>query len=243
MLPALESDEIAGPLGSLKPGVRLNYFPGSGDKRLLEGSLRFLKSENDSRGLRDTLDNKSAFLVTGFSDTPDPGETILRSPSNFNDATGGEPSKTAVYGTGYGVGFGLANGQTAGDRRVLATTGVSEINLENGAIANGNWVCAQNYQFIVVRPEDIKSHKANCFTGVDSAANASQRAALRAIRRVLRVEDWYVDVVNHCVVPKDTGDYCYGANIGTRTIQYGLAQCTNTTATACPHFVSVCMRQ
>lgn len=243
MLPVLESDQIAGPVAAGKAGVRINYFPGAGDKRLLEGSLRFMKSEDDSRALRDTLDNKSAFLVTGYSDTPDEGDTILRSPSNFNDSTGGEPSKTAVYGTGYGVGFGLANGMSSGDRRVLAQTGVSEINLENGAVSSTNWVCAQNYQFIVVRPEDIKAQKANCGTGPDSASTPAQRSALRAIRRVLRVEDWYVDVINHCVVPKDTGDICYGANIGTRAIQYGAAQCTNTSATACPHFVSVCLRQ
>src|SRR5690606_13850467 len=105
-----------------------------------------------------------------------------------------------------------------------------------------SWDCSANYQFMVVRPEDKAAGRVNCDPIVDKYNNATEQAALNAIRRVLRVEDWFVDVARKCIMPKRTGDYCYGAVQG-RTVQYGLASCLNSATTMCPHFVSVCIKR
>ncbi|NJL24730.1 MAG: hypothetical protein HC902_05885 [Calothrix sp. SM1_5_4] len=81
-----------------------------------------------------------------------------------------------------------------------------------------------------------------CNATVDRYSNTTQQQALSVIRRVLRVEDWFVDMDNRCIMPKRTGDYCYG-DLNGRTIQYGVASCLNSTTTVCPHFVSVCIRR
>ena len=98
-----------------------------------------------------------------------------------------------------------------------------------------------------MRPQDVVNRLVICNATVDSYSDTNSQAALTAIRRVLRVEDWWVDTANHCIMPKNTGDYCYGGDIGTSAIAYPAAaannSCINNSTTAvCPHFVSVCIR-
>lgn len=236
-LPPLDSAEVAGPLASLAAGNMINYFPGTQSKRLMEASVRLFKYENTVKQLRSELGSGSAALVVGYSDTSDEGETALRGPTGTDNAK--------IYGRGYRMQFSLPVGFTSGEARVISPNGgVTEMNLEDGSTISSNWECSTGYQFMVVRPEDVALNPSLCPAIVDKTNNASELAALTAIRRVLRVEDWFVNVQYRCIVPKRTGDYCYGPLNG-RTIQYGSSSCVNSSTsggTMCPHFVSVCVR-
>lgn len=239
-LPALDTQEIGGPLAAAKiqtdgNAVWMNYFPGPHAKRLVEASLRFLQFENVASQTRTILDNRDALLVAGYSTLDDELDINLRAPE--------VGSKTSVYGSGYQLRFSLPKNYSAGERRVLSPNGgVTEVDLLSGKNKTATWNCSTAYQFMVVRPEDVTAGKVICNATVDRYTNTTQQAALAAIRRVLRVEDWYVDTANGCVMPKLTGDYCYGDLKG-RTVQYGGGSCSNSATTSCPHIVSVCIRQ
>jgi hypothetical protein len=244
LLPPLDSADVAGALAASSPGTFVNYFPGTGSKRLIEASLRFYKYENVMQDTRNNLDSGQSMLVAGFSASSDELNMSLRVPPDGVRAPG---NAAPAYGRGYLLKFALPNGYTAGQRRVLApASGVQELDISQSppVYTNSSWDCSASYQFEIVRPEDKRANRVTCDATVDSVRTnvPSDSAVLAAIRRVLRVEDWYVDIPNHCVIPKRTGDYCYGP-IGTRTIQYGLASCVNSTQYLCPHFVSVCVRR
>ncbi len=246
MLPALDSTAIAGPLGFSSEGQMMNYFPGSGTQRLMEGSLRYYNFENTAKLTRDTLNQKEALMVVGFSTAADPLEVGLRSPDQ--PATGTQLPTNRAYGTGFNLQFELPTGpsgvrMTAGEQRALGTSaGVEEINLTNNQPTGASWDCNYNYQFMVVRPEDKAAGRVVCNAVADVFNNATEQAALNAVRRVLRVEDWFVDVANRCIMPKRTGDYCYG-NVQGRAIMYGQTSCINDGTRMCPHVVSVCIRR
>lgn len=224
-----------------------NYFPGSETKRLIEGSLRFYKLDDDAVKTRNALETRQSLLVAGFSAGADELNTSLRVPPSVTAAPGYPPP---VYGRGYYLRFGLPSGYQSGEKRVLASglgpaAGVEEVDLSQSqpTPVSGTWDCSSTYQFQVVRPEDAVTTSPNYVPCARAADPVNMPAQLQAIRRVLRVEDWYVDLAGRCVVPKNSGDYCYGNNIQNRRIQYGSPNCTNSTTTLCPHFVSVCIRQ
>lgn len=233
-LPPLDMTSIATPLAALPVGAMINYFPGSSPQRLMEASLRFYKYDNVIQDSRMRLSpatmgtGSGAFLAVGYSSSSDEANQVLRRPLN---------------GSGFKMQFGLPSGSTAGETRVLSS--ITEYSLATGSPVTGSsWSCPAYLQFMVVRPED-KAAGFPCNAFVDRADNDQEARALQAIRRVLRVEDWYVDIKNHCVMPRETADYCYGrpdmSVPETRRIQYGV-NCANTGTTMCPHFVSVCLR-
>ena len=271
-LPELDADEIAGPLGSLMQGQFINYFPGSDTQRLMEASLRFLTYENVANETRNNLTSGTSIMVVGYTATADTMDTTLRSPNDDTTTASGQdpapvptptsnPNNTTAFGTGYGVSFSVPAGYASGDPRVLSA--VSEKDLTTNTGVSSSWTCPANYEFMVIRPEDYVAGTVLCNAFVDRISNCAngtptatdQQAALNAIRRVLRVEDWFVDLCNHCVIPKHTGDFCYGSTLGTRTILYGTNNCVDTSQSTtingivypngvvCPHFVSVCLRQ
>lgn len=234
-LPPLDSPDISGPLSGVAAGRMMNYFPGAADKRLVEASLRFFEFENVSRDTRSNLEGSGlpAYLVAGYSASADELDTNLRSPTT---------NVAQAYGTAFGLSFGLPAGYSSTERRVLgAGAGVTEIDLTTGSQVSASWDCSASYQFMVVRPEDKVAGLAACDAGPD-IATAAQQPALNAIRRVLRVEDWYVDMNRACVMPKRTGDYCYGQLQAGQAVNYARGACTTSTTTLCPHFVSVCIR-
>lgn len=237
LLPQLDSPAIAGPLAGLVSGQKMNYFPGNQSQRLMEASLRFYEYENIVKETRDRLSGSdsttSAVLAISFSSTALESDTVLRRP---------------IAGSGFKLQFGLRPGYASDERRILNS--VTETDLASNGQVNSIWNCSFQgypYAFKVVRPEDKAKGLAVCNSYVDKWDTPAEEALLRAIRRVLRVEDWYVDLKNQCIMPRGTLDYCYG-NLQGRTIQYyenayGSASCATSSTTLCPHFVSVCIRQ
>jgi hypothetical protein len=240
-LPQLDSPDVAGPLAGVANGRMMNYFPGSGAQRLMEASLRFFEFENVSVETRNNLEGSGspAYLAVAYSNTADELDTSVRVPG-VNPVNSTQPVTAAMaYGTGYAFTFALPAGTTAGERRVISS--LQEVDLSTSRNVAAAWDCSSSYQFMILRPEDVAAGLVTCATGPD-LATSSQTAALNAVRRVLRVEDWYVDMNRHCVVPKNTGDYCYGSLQSGQSIQYTSVACTNSGATLCPHWVSVCIR-
>lgn len=247
-LPSLDSAEVAGPIASVDAKIPncsdlspcyINYFPSANSKRLMEASVRFYEFENIAKETRSNLEGAGspAYLTVGYGDSSDELDAKLRSPST---------DVKRAYGTGYAMSFSLPNGYSSGERRVISSLGgIQEIDLTTGQPRSASWDCGTNglYQFMVIRPEDIVANKVVCGRAPDRFTDVNQQAALNAIRRVLRVEDWFVDLTNHCVVPKRTGDYCYGSLAAGVNVSYGVANCVNSGATRCPHFVSVCIRR
>lgn len=237
-LPPLDSAEVAGPLAGVAVGRMMNYFPGSGTKRLVEASVRYYQFENVSKDTRNNLEGSGtpAYLVVGYSGSTDELDTVLRKPP-------GSTNPAVAYGTGYALTFGLPSEWSSTERRVLGTSaGVTEIDLTtNQQVSTASWECSAGYQFMVVRPEDKAAGRVVCDAGPD-LATAPQQPGLNAVRRVLRVEDWFVDMNHKCIMPKRTGDYCYGALQTGQAVNYTKGVCVNGGATLCPHFVSVCIR-
>lgn len=248
-LPPLDTATVAGPVAAAPPGVWLNYFPGANDKRLVEASLRYYKFEDNMKKTRQKLETSAgtdaAFLVAGFSASSDELNLGLRAPAGSSAPAGGA---APIYGRGFLFGFTTPAGYTgAAERRVISSVnGIREFDLSvypPRELPSNQWSCPTGQQFMIVRPEDVINGRASCARTVDKIrAGTNDAAELAALRRVLRVEDWFVDMTRHCIVPKRTGDYCYGDQIGTRTISYGTASCVDDATTMCPHFVTVCIR-
>lgn len=251
MLPDLSSAQIAGPLAAStdRPdgtgnGNFINYFPGSGDKRLMEGSLRYYHFENTMAETRGALHKGDTIMAVSYSDSADSQDTKLRVPDDDPRDNISLPTNRA-YGTGYYLTFAVSAKFSGGEARVLSpNNGVREIDLRTNTDKAGSWDCNTAYQFMVVRPEDnFKTATTNPFVDPNPATlSPTDQASLIAIRRVLRVEDWFVDLPNRTIMPKRTGDYCYGPLNG-RTITYAPSVCANTNTTMCPHFVSVCIKR
>lgn len=235
MLSNLSSSPVVEHLVTMQPGVKKNYFSSGAENRLLASSLRFNDGdeENVAAELRKILKNNEALLALTFTDTDNPDDAKARGPAGV--------STNQAYGVGYQLRFGVPEGWTTAEQRVLTT--VHEVNLSQGYPGTGGqWDCPASMQFKIVRPEDIADAGA-CSLAVDYYSNETQRVALEAIRRVLPVEDFYVDVVNRCVVPKahiaTESQSCYGDRTGRGDIDYTSSSCSGD---SCPHHVSVCIK-
>ena len=237
----LASPKIAAHLATMQTGEVRKYFPSDLDNRLVEGSLRFMASEPDSQQTRSVLADRSSLLVAGFTDTSDVLSTPLRGPSGL--------TAQGIFGVGFMVDFRNPAGFNSTDSR-RALNSITEIDLKNKASTGAGWTCSSDFQFMVIRPEDIVAGKIACYTGVDryDPTKPIQLQRLQMIRRVLRVEDWYVDVANRCIVPKTYTDFCYGDRTGRPAINYtasavGGAPASTCTGDYCPHYVTICSRQ
>lgn len=236
----LSSPVIADRLGKLTDAnTKINYFGGvSGlEGRFVEGSLRFFDGEGQSNSVRSRIMNENFALSLTYSLPGGDGFTA-RAP-NMSD-----PRK--VYGRSYAMTFKLWGNQTAGINRLLNS--IVERDAQTGGVA-GTWTCDMYDSYVIFRPQDI----GGCPVTADprgfpnTAQGQKDRARLEKIRRVLRVEDWWVNLNQGCVVPKNSsggsGGSCYGSQ---STIYYaagsGGSGITACDANTCPHYVSVCTR-
>lgn len=249
MLAPLDSPAIAERLAALPEDQRIHYFSGvSGlQGRLVEGSLRFMDSEVAAGSVRDHLRDAGLLTLT-YTDALTSGGIAARSPD--------PEDRKKAFGKGYQVdfrmGFGIDPGNasarpvfTRGVHRVINS--IQEVDLQRRSPTEANirpWDCSNSYTFVIVRPEDVDSAKTACLRSPDPLnPTAEQKPALEAIRRVLRPEDWWVDLGRRCVMPKQSNGVCYGKDTNsTLDIKYDGGDCTAGDL-SCPHYVSVCLRQ
>lgn len=122
-----------------------------------------------------------------------------------------------------------------------------------------SWECGSEYHFKIVRHEDAIATPTLCARSSDAAANAREQEILDAVRRVLPVSDWYVDMAKRCIVPKVTG-MCYGAIANPTPTTYSVNYSPTTSCNLynpfntgsggaagntnmCPHYFSMCVRR
>jgi hypothetical protein len=244
MMTSLSGSPLVENLVTMPAGVKKHYFPSSASDRLMASSLRFNdgSEENVVAAIRTMMKNHQAMLALTYTATDNADDKTARSPVSFdaNGTLGTSVNATNdVYGTGYQLNFGTPANWATGEQRVLSS--VSEVDLaSNMSATGGTWTCPSSMQFVIVRNEDI-ANVSNCDLAVDYYNTEAQRVALDAIRRVLPVEDFYVDVVNRCVVAKShiATQSCYGDRSGRGAIDYSTGSCSGD---SCPHYVSVCVR-
>ena len=195
----------------------------------IEGSLYFLNNPTLAQGLRTNLQNNDVFAMTytdmqnqGTDQTParGPGSVVQNLPTPVAGATPYpnylEDTTRYVYGKTFRLTFAApsqAMTNTNYANNVLLTY-VTEMNADNPSDltslptgTNGGWTCPTTLRFKIVRYEDAAM--VGCNVGPD-AAYQGQTDPLWITRNSLRVEDWYVDMVNQCIVPKKPGYGCYG---------------------------------
>lgn len=238
---SLDSPGAAMSLSKLAEDERIHYFSGTPglEGRLLEASLRY------HYVLNDVISNKmkDARVALTFTANKEPLNVEARGP-NINDL------HKVVYGKVFRPQFSgpyklgspdVTIATTTNDRTV---TGLWETDLIKQTTRQ--WKCPSEYRFTVIRPEDA----AQCPRSVDawtydSPGNDLQKRQLEVIRRVLRVEDYYVNLALQCVVPKDPRNSCYPTNGGSNTVTPKYAgPCTDNPTTGvlqCPNFLSVCV--
>jgi hypothetical protein len=146
-----------------------------------------------------------------------------------------------IYGRSYTLSF--EEGRALGDRNLQfydfgqrRLSGVSEVNMLTGRPSSTSWNCSRQKTFMIVRPQDLGAAmgrgQASCPRLADSVSG-STAGVYRAIRNVLRAEDWWVYVdptsssassKNNCVVPRATGDSCYDYSGSTIVNYHGQLQ-------------------
>lgn len=256
----LDSLDITRHLTTLQAGTYQNYFSGASSKRLMEASLRFLDTDVGNRLIRNRLNNASgaenrAVLVAGYTDTPNIESRNLRGVDSA------APQK--VYGVGYQLKFGVPPRFSSAENRSLLS--VTEIDMLTGnPVAGADWDCS--LRLMVAQPEEMLSTSPLTgrtgtlfgrvfavpdYKGTDSVL----KARMDIVRRVLRTEDWHVDLQNvnfgiPVIVPKPKDsptyrDFCYGDRTGRPLINYFAngASCTGDPSDSCPHYVTICVRK
>lgn len=239
-LAPLDSSGIATRLAVTPKGEYVSYFSGTAGlgTRFVEQSIRFIEAESKANQMRNHLmgigvDRPSLLTLTYSAG--------LDQPYFARSSVEGSPDN--VFGHGYEVTFRTAHGYNSGPRRALST--IDEYTLVDGRRVASTWNCGQdNYSFMVVKPGDTV---AGCSAQADpnpSGLTAIEKKRLELIRRVLRAEDWFVDVTGSpCVIPKHANARCYGNIDGEPTVNYAKSCANPTGNNTCPHFVSVCERQ
>ncbi len=118
------------------------------------------------------------------------------------------------------------------------------------------WNCPDSMQFMIVMPEDAIYQDASLNTVVRCAMDPDPinlTDELRILRQSLYAEDFYIDTLRRCIVPKPdhtSEGSCYGVDSNTRLthiINYD-SFATNGCGFGnpnglCPHFASVCFRE
>lgn len=257
LLDALGSPAVSETLIRLTPYDRIRRMRnGAAEGARFEGDLSFSENYTTEASIRTSLQGVSgstaappSVLALTFSNG---GAGVSDAVSARGPATLDTKSSLAigryVFGRGYSLGFGLPNVTPVYSQFPSnVMTRVSESNLAEptDTTAAGEWVCPANMQFKIIRPGDEMVAGARCAKAPDPE---KPDATLLMVRNVLRVEDWYVDLANRCIVQKVHGSGCYGdyQNIvynngdSCRTIPLVGG---STTEPMCAAFTSICYRK
>ncbi len=258
MFGALTDPDNLTALFALNPADRLRYVPGmvvEGSR--LEADLDFASSANMAESVRQFLSNDGVVALTY---TANPNATIqttgtlsmtgtitnsgqnsaiqARAPADFL----GGSNTSSVYGRGLLVRFSQPsiNG-LYGQFPTSTLREVSEMNMLNQSDSSSlaPWVCPSSMRFRIVRKQDLAVPGANCIRAPDPDPLPSD---LALVRNSFRVEDWYVDMTNLCIIPKKPAPDCYG-NVQTVVYSMGAACAPGQTTGACVSMASVCYRQ
>jgi hypothetical protein len=262
LLAPLGGQDVSEILLGLSPGVRINRIrDGSITGTRLAGDLQFNSAYGVESGLRGAMSKSMLTLTYTNGGANATNDVTARAPSDLPTATASPSSTTAlpntqyVFGRGYvinfslpSVGYALPNGYPANvispDASGTTGSGVREVNLANplDTTSIGQWTCPVSMQFRIIRAADLGTAGVNCNVKPDPAL---MPADLAIVRKSLPVEDWYVDMANHCIIEKTHGTGCYGtASKVVYTTDACYTDVTNpgTASGICVAYASVCYR-
>ncbi len=226
-------------------GKWTRYLPGElGLGDAMEGSVIFSETESLANTMREHFRIGGGLLTWTFQEG-------LGSDNHFARAAE-FGAGTAVYGRGLHLEFkkpvasrfGSSSVHTNVPSRVLSA--VTEVDLRNTSqpLEAKNWVCPEQLTYMVIR-NPAQAAIEGCRMNPDPPTMSSE---LRIARNSLRVEDWYIDQKNGCIVSKkdrssSPGQDCYGYD--TDGVHYNLAEDCSVDGNpagkgSCAHFVSIC---
>ncbi len=259
--PLLNDEALVNLLWYNKTGGFLRVYPNAQfieDSRFA-GELQFMQSQGMEYNLRNFLHDKGLLAVTfAESDKINP-----LGPGNFvtdsSQGTGSTNLQKNVFGVGLKPRFKqpsiVANPGFDMPPRVLSE--IQEVRID-GRLQAGNlrpWTCPSSFQFTIVMPEHAE------FTVDDVTVTRCRRQPdpvnpspeLQIIRQSLYGTDWYVDMENRCIVPKDSNiaeGSCYGRDSNTQQTHevnydsFAVDGCGFFNDKGlCPHYASICIRQ
>ena len=242
IFPPVNDENFAKELVNLQQGERLRTLPGSfDDSHRFEGSLAFLDSGVLEESVRTEL-RRGAYLALTYNPaqvgSTSKDRTLALAPGDFEeDATAGDFNR--AFGVGYSISFSQGNVASGHPARVMSRMTETDL-LTKKTNASVSWSCPTSLRFKIVRPEDVgilidDKRLVNCNRVIDPQVLSS---GLAAVRRVLRAEDWFVDMANRCIIPKPGRvGACYGEDLD---IEYGAESCEGNVA--CTHFFSLCVQ-
>ncbi len=252
MFAPLGTEDVALSLVKNPAGARVRQLrTGMAGGARLEGSLYFtqnsataLDARKFASGLADQSGNTGVLAVTYTNGSA----FSARSPLT----TGSKSSQSVVYGRSYRPGFSqptVAGGVYQDPQNSLLSypqnvmTSMTEGSLDGKALSpTPGWSCPTALQLRVVRAEDAGkvAGAADCRRMADPTVLTPE---LKILRNTLRVEDWYIDVANHCMIPKRVSTGCYGS---VTNIKYTMSdQCGNVDSNGnsnCVQYASTCYR-
>lgn len=242
---ALGTNDLSDLLARVQQPTRVKYLRnGTVFGTRMEGSLYFTGNPTTAGSIRTNLRN-DAFLAQTYAHlgTDASAETTARGPGHIIEGSSSNVN-TQVYGRGYNLKFARPSiGVTPSNANfpdvILSEVTERHLMPSSNQGLPGIWSCPETVRFRIARPEDVRANRITCSMAPDPAIPTTE---LTIVRNQLRVEDWYVDMVNRCVVPKKAPATCYGT-VAT-SVQYDITQnCTEGTGAACVSFVSFCYRQ
>jgi len=234
------SDWLAGS----SSGSRVRYLrDGSPTGAHMEGSVRFNTSYGMMNAMRTATTNGDYLALTySNNNTAGSGQTLARSPADISlYATNKIDANKVVYGRGFSMSYGQPSvSGLYGNFPQQVMRSVTEYNLQNlsDRTITSTWTCPTTMQFRIVRITDLAAPGAYCAVVPDPPVLSDD---LAKIRESLKVEDWYVDMTHHCIIPKKSGSGCYGDST---TVNYNLSTACdpNNTGKLCTSFASICYR-
>ncbi len=220
-----------------------HYFPFSQDSRNVEATFYFNKDQGVAEGFRKVLIGDGVLSFTYLSSSSDPN--LIRAPSST------APAK-AAYGKGYSMVFSKAGSYINEPANVLTQLQENDLKGSSSSVA---WTCARKYQ--VVRVADRATY-CPAITDADlaSANGPYIRRELDIARRHMRADQWDINPLLRCMVPKDNIS-CYNEELingAAAGVEYDTsAACFNPLVQAgnyatpiptkrCAAYVSICTR-
>ena len=214
----------------------------------MEGSVVFSDNYTLWNDMRDKLTNRRLLALTYVNGgTGKDAAYSARAPIDVGAGTATRDA--AVYGLGFYPTFDrptvTANLPSNYPMNVL--TRMTETHLESTSTAGlGSWTCPVTMQLRIIRYEDGDNALANCRKMPDptTGLDASTQFTLSLIRNQFKVEDWYVDLINKCIIPKKSVTSCYGS---VTQVAYSLGDACSTSGDptlgpACQAYASICYR-
>lgn len=254
--PEMNDEALVNLLWNDESGSYLRNYPNAQfiEDYSFAGELKFMQSQSVEYGVRSFLHDKGLLAVT-FAEY---GEINPIGPATLGDGEA-KDAFTNVFGMGLKPRFKqpsiVANPGSDMPPRVLSD--IQEVRID-GRLSPGElrpWLCPSKMQFTIVLPEDAT------FTIEDTVITrclmqpdpANPSPELEIVRQSLYVEDWWVDMDNHCIVPKGNvpEGACYGKDGNlqvTHKINYNSFASegcgfSKIDKGLCPHYASVCYRQ